>query len=429
MASEWPPGKLGDYVKLQSGGTPSKSRTDFWNGNIPWVSAKDMKTFWVEDSEDHLTEAGAAKAKIVPARSTLILVRGMTLHNDLPICRLRRPSAFNQDVKAVIPQEGLHPEFLPYLLVANKTSLLNSVDSAGHGTGRLNTETLTNLPVSIPPLEEQKRLADFANAIEDKIELNRRMNATLEAMARALFKAWFVDFEPVHAIKENRPSTSASPDIAKLFPSDFENGFPKGWVGGTVADIARISKDSVSPGKFPDEEFHHFSIPAFDDGKHPRRELGSTILSNKFLIQGNSVLVSKLNPRIFRAWTVFPVADSRCIASTEFILYETRQAVNWSFLNSLLRSDEIISSFQQHVTGTSGSHQRVKPESTLNIPIVIPSDCLLETFNEIVGPIYSLAQMNIDQIQSLCQTRESLLPRLISGKLRVDKAEEREHVV
>jgi type I restriction enzyme S subunit len=130
-------------------------------------------------------------------------------------------------------------------------------------------------------------------------------------------------------------------------------------------------------------------------------------------------LVSKLNPRIFRAWTVFEPKDGRHIASTEFIVYEVRRDAYWSFVNSLLRSDEIISSFRQHVTGTSGSHQRVKPESTLSIPIVIPSEQLLDTFNEIIAPSYSLSQVHIDQIQSLSQIRDALLPRLISGKLQV----------
>ena len=157
-----------------------------------------MKSYWIEDTEDHLSEQGAEEAtRIVPEGTTLLLVRGMTLHNDIPICRVRRPAAFNQDVKAVLAREGTDPEFVPYLLLGNKAKLLSSVDSAGHGTGRLNSDTLLNLPVRIPPLQKQRAIAHILGTLDDKVELNRRMNETLEAMARASFKSWFVDFDPV----------------------------------------------------------------------------------------------------------------------------------------------------------------------------------------------------------------------------------------
>src|SRR5690606_35143703 len=104
----------------------------------------------------------------------------------------------------------------------------------------LSTSSIKDSELTIPPLKEQRAVARILSAFDDKIELNRRMNATLEEMARALFKAWFVDFEPVHANREGRPSTSASPEIAKLFPSEFENGIPKGWYHRTIGRIASI---------------------------------------------------------------------------------------------------------------------------------------------------------------------------------------------
>jgi type I restriction enzyme S subunit len=112
----------------------------------------------------------------------------MTLHNDIPICRVRQTSAFNQDVKAVLPRTGTDVRFLPYLLLGHKRRLLASVDSAGHGTGRLNTDTLLTLPVDMPPPSEQRAIACILGALDDKIELNRKMNQTLEGIARAIFK-------------------------------------------------------------------------------------------------------------------------------------------------------------------------------------------------------------------------------------------------
>ncbi len=277
--------------------------------------------------------------------------------------------------------------------------------------------------ITLPPIEEQKAIARILSSLDDKIELNRRMNATLEAMARALFKAWFVDFEPVHANKENRPSTSASPEIAKLFPSEFENGIPKGWRLGTVADIASISKKLISPKKFPAEEFLHFSLPAFDDGMWPKKEPGASIKSNKFFIEKDSILVSKLNPHIFRAWNSYTSTNSRSIGSTEFIVYEPKRPEYWSLLAALMRSEGMIAEFQQHATGTSNSHQRVKPESTLGFGALVPDAPIAVRFDEIVRPMLRKAQRNIEEVTKLAETRDSLLPRLISGKIRVEGAE------
>ncbi|MFZ1640105.1 MAG: DUF559 domain-containing protein, partial [Candidatus Contendobacter sp.] len=163
-------------------------------------SAKDMKRFRLDDSEDHVSEDAVANGtKLVPAGSVLLLARGMTLLNDIPICVISRPMTFNQDVKALRPKPGVRNDYLPYLLLGNKDRLLSLVDLAGHGTGRLNTDELRALDVALPPLAEQRAIAHILGTLDDKIELNRRMNETLEAMARALFKSWFVDFDPVRA--------------------------------------------------------------------------------------------------------------------------------------------------------------------------------------------------------------------------------------
>ncbi len=194
---------LGDFVTLVSGNTPSKGNPTYWGGTTPWVSAKDMGDFWIEDTEDHLTATGvSAASRLAPPGSVLLLTRGMTLHKRVPICRVARRSAFNQDVKAVLPKVGLSPRFLPYLLVGNHDRLHELVDSAGHGTGRLNTDTLRSFPVLVPSMEEQEAIAEVGEAIDSRLRLLRQTNATLESIAQALFKSWFIDFDPVRAKSE-----------------------------------------------------------------------------------------------------------------------------------------------------------------------------------------------------------------------------------
>ena len=198
--SEWRETSLGSITKFLSGGTPSKGRATYWNGSVPWVSAKDMKRFRLYDTEDHVTTEGATNGTtLVPAGTVLLLVRGMTLLNDVPVCVTKQTMTFNQDVKALRPESGVDDDFLPYLLLGNKRRLLSLVDLAGHGTGRLNSEELRALDIQLPPEAEQRAIAHILGTLDDKIELSRRTNETLEEMARTLFKSWFIDFDPVHA--------------------------------------------------------------------------------------------------------------------------------------------------------------------------------------------------------------------------------------
>lgn len=114
MAGEWSETTLGNVTDFLSGGTPSKDRLDYWTGSVPWVSAKDMKRFRLDDTEDHVSEDGVASGtKLVPAGSVLLLARGMTLLNDLPICVISRPMTFNQDVKALRPKPHVRNDYLP----------------------------------------------------------------------------------------------------------------------------------------------------------------------------------------------------------------------------------------------------------------------------------------------------------------------------
>ena len=149
------------------------------------------------------------------------------------------------------------------------------VDLAGHGRGRLNSEELRALDFPLPPLEEQRAIARVLGALDDKIELNRRMSETLEEMARALFRSWFVDFDPVRAKAEGRPS-GLPPHLDALFPASFEASelgeIPAGWEVKALGDGVNQLRDNENPLKSPETIFSHFSIPAYDAGQVPKSE-------------------------------------------------------------------------------------------------------------------------------------------------------------
>ena len=189
------------------------------------------------------------------------------------------------------------------------------------------------LELELPPLPEQCAIAHILGTLDDKIELNRRMNQTLEEMARALFKFWFVNFDPVRAKMTGRWCRSQSfpglpADLYDLFPDRLapsELGeIPEGWEVRQFSDIATQLRDNENPAVSPDTEFSHFSIPAYDEGKTPKLELGEDIKSTKSRVPQDTVLLSKLNPEIKRVWLVDVAPDERGICSTEFLVLKAR---------------------------------------------------------------------------------------------------------
>jgi type I restriction enzyme S subunit len=277
----------------------------------------------------------------------------------------------------------------------------------------------------LPPLVQQRAIAQMLGALDDKIELNRRMNETLETMARAIFRSWFVDFNPVQAKAEGR-DPGLPKHIADLFPNRFEHSelgeIPVGWEVGKVEKFATLSRDSINPGEFPDETFEHFSIPAFDEGQTPKRELGGAIKSNKFLIPSDAILLSKLNPRIPRLWLPVVRDNTRAICSTEFLVVLPRINAFREFIYGLLSSEAFADVFETLVTWTSGSHQRVRPEGLLSMNVVIPDNSVIRHFSKVVRPLLARMDSARDESGTRAALRDAMLPKLISGALRVKDA-------
>ena len=189
---EWATSSLDQLVDMHSGGTPSKSNPEFWNGSIPWVSAKDMKKLLLDDTEDHISTAAINDgARLVPSGTLLMLTRGMTLLKDIPICLLQCEMSFNQDVKALRPKNGVNELFLALMLTGNKQRLLEMVDIAGHGTGKLNTDELKALGLMLPSPKEQQRIADCLTTLNDLITAAAQKLETLKTHKKGLMRQLF----------------------------------------------------------------------------------------------------------------------------------------------------------------------------------------------------------------------------------------------
>jgi type I restriction enzyme S subunit len=294
------------------------------------------------------------------------------------------------------------------------------------GRQRVPPEALDHLDVPLPPLPEQRAIAHILGTLDDKIELNRRMSETLEAIARAIFKSWFVDFDPVRAKAESRDPGLPQP-LADLFPGrlvDSELGeIPEGWELAMFADITELLRDQVNPLDYPDTRFRHFSIPAFDEGQWPKEELGEAIKSQKSRVPPGVVLLSKLNPEIERVWLVDVKVDDEAVCSTEFLVLRPRAPFGRGFAYCLARSPLFRQGVEGLVTGTSKSHQRAQGASVLALPAVRPSASIAQAFERQAEPLLTRSLGCRRESGTLAALRDALLPKLISGELRVKDAE------
>jgi type I restriction enzyme, S subunit len=307
------------------------------------------------------------------------------------------------------------------------TQDINQMDS-GSAIPSTSRDDFYALEVLLPPLDEQSKIVSVLSTLDDKIEANRRMNETLEATARAIFKSWFVDFDPVHYKSRGETPPGMDTETAALFPDSFEDSelglIPSGWRVGTIADMADIERGTVNPANHIDELFWHYSLPAYDEGKMPKPDFGRDIKSNKHSLPKGSVLLSKLNPQNMKVWIPMPYTDYRSIASTEFLVMMAQNGFSREYLYTLFNSDEFSRVFANLVTGTSSSHQRVKPAYLLGIDAVVPTQAVVEAFTRIAEPIYQQVLNHLDQSRSLAATRDALLPKLVSGEVRVGEVKE-----
>ena len=295
-----------------------------------------------------------------------------------------------------------------------------------HATGTTNLGLPRDdfLAYPVPALNSMRcRIVDMLNTIDDKIELNRHTNETLEAMARALFKSWFVDFDPVRAKMAGR-DPGLPRHLADLFPDrlvDSELGeIPEGWASYRLDEMAEHHTLSITPTKYLEEEFEHFSIPAYDSGRMPIIAKGESIKSNKTLVPLNAVLLSKLNPEIARVWIPGTSSGRTQICSTEFLAFTPRYPSNRSLLFVLFTDTNFRDILRSMVTGTSKSHQRVPPTALKRREVICGTPDIFSTFGELAAPTVDRTLENHNQIETLTQARDTLLPKLISGELRTN---------
>lgn len=322
---------------------------------------------------------------------------------------------------------AIHPPFLRWL--ARGLEWREQVErylNVGAIFDSLRCSDVPRFELTVPPPLAQVSIAEFLDALDDKIELNRRTNETLEAMARALFKSWFVDFDPVRAKAEGRAPAGMDAATAALFPSelvDSELGpIPKGWRCAALASCMDINPPRRLPKGEPAPYVEMANLPVRGHRPldWPDREVGS---GARF--RNGDVLLARITPCLENGKTgLVDFLDDGQVAwgSTEYIVLSPRGTVPSAWVYLLARDPAFREFAVQSMEGSTG-RQRVSADALGRYRVTLGSDNVFLRFGEIVGPFFQRMGALHDECRTLAALRDALLPRLLSGELDVSGLE------
>ena len=389
--SSWKECKLGDVIEIIGGGTPKTSITEYWNGDIPWLSVVDFNfgKKYVSKTEKTITEQGLknSSTKLLQKNDIIISARGTV--GALAI--LDKPMTFNQSCYGIRAKENESTnDYIFYFLKDTVNQLLQI--SHGGVFDTITKATFDEIDISLPPLEEQKAIAEVLSSLDDKIDLLHRQNQTLESLAQTLFRQWFIEEAKEEwevgmlgdyiDIVDNRGKTPPFLDDETEYPIIEVNA---------LSGQSRLINYSVIKKYVTEDTYNSW----FRAG-HPK--LYDTLLSTvgsigeiaMFLLEKGSIAQ---NVVALRAKNISP-----------FYLYE-----NIKFMQNELKELDI------------GSVQpSIKVTHLVKVDFVKPDDEILKKFDEQMMSISNKVIINSQQIKTLENLRDTLLPKLLSGEVRVE---------
>lgn len=271
------------------------------------------------------------------------------------------------------------PEYLEMWFMRSEFDREASFVAVGGVRGSMPWEEFAKLKLPVPDIEVQQEIVASYRVITDRITLKRKINDNLEATAMTIYKSWFIDFEP--------------------FQLD-DAGLPVGWKATTLDEKLDTSTQSINPQNIYEDYVWHYSIPAYDNEKLPAKDVPSSILSNKYVVPQNAILVSKLNPETKRVWRTLPCFED-AICSTEFIVFTPKVPSHNAFYYLMFNTQHFIDFLVSNATGSTNSRMRVKPTSSLDYEFLCPNDSVISDFCTNVEPLLTEIEKNTIEIRKL----------------------------
>lgn len=434
MAREWPARSIAECASPEPYSTQigpfgnALMASEYTKSGVPVLRGVNVNQGRFHDDDfvfiDEETADGLRKFESDPGDVLLVHKGTLGRIGIMPSARkYARYIIGNSMMRVRCDPEKLLPEYLYYWLSSpgGQNYLFSRVSQVGVPQLQKPLTILREATLPVPPLNIQRAIAQVLGTLDDKIDLNRRMSETLEAMARALFKSWFVDFDPVRAKAEGRDPAVPKP-LADLFPSrlvESELGeIPAGWEMGSLADVAEHLRRTVRPHQIqPDtpyvalEHMPKRSIALSDWA------LGVGLGSNKFEFKRGEILFGKLRP-YFHKVGVAPV-DGVC--STDIVVVAPRTDAWFSFVLGHVSSVEFVDYADSCSSGTK--MPRTNWADMARYGLVLPPESVAESFTALTRPRLDRIIAGIHESRTLAALRDTLLPKLISGQVRIHHAE------
>ena len=404
----WLEKSLSDITKWSSGGTPSKNNSEFWNGDIPWISAASMRGHYFSDSELKITALAVSEgAKIAPENSLLLLVRGSMLWNKIPVGIAAKKVAFNQDVKCIKPDvKKTNSEFLLYWFLTNEYHLMNMVTGTGIGAGKLDTTDLQNLEIILPPLPEQRKIAKILSTWDKAIATTERLIAISQQQKKALMQQLLTGKKRL-----------VNPETGKVFEGDWEDTHTSEHINllsGYAFKSSEFERNSnfkllrginISQGYLRWEVDQTYSWGDATDYKKYVLKLNDVVISMDGSLVGRNYAViteNNLEPMLL----VQRVARLRC-----------KSTLNHRFLLQHIASERFKSYVDSVKTVTAIPH--ISAKDIRQFPLLLPS--IKE--QQKIASVLTAADQEIERLEAklahLKDEKKALMQQLLTGKRRV----------
>jgi type I restriction enzyme S subunit len=406
-SSGWQSAKIDEVAEaIFSGGTPNTGKGEYWNGVYNWLSSGETRNVYITQTEKTITSEGinnsstrlALKDDVVIASAGQGYTRGQVSY-----CMI--DTYINQSIIAIrTKKDKLMSKYL-FFNLRNRYQELRQISDGNSIRGSITTKHIKALDIIVPPLPEQKAIAATLACLDDKIELNNRINKTLEEMAQAIFKSWFIDFEPFQ-------------------DGEFEDSelglIPKGWRIYKLSEVIEINPTrKIARGSVvPYLDMSNMPTQGHSPSLWIEREVGSGM---KFM--NGDTLIARITPCLENGKTAYIdfLADNELgWGSTEYIVLRPRKPIPTQFAYLVARNERFRSFAVGKMTGSSG-RQRVPADSIAPYPLILPpleSD-IWTLFGRLVESQFEIMKNMAEQSRTLTKIRDTLLPKLMSGEIRV----------
>ncbi|MCL9638313.1 restriction endonuclease subunit S [Bacillus zanthoxyli] len=405
--------RIGEIVEIYD--SLHKTPKTYTDSGYPMVRVKDIEKGFLNLENvayvDEITYKEFTK-KYVPQKQDVILSRVGSY--GIP-CFVQTNNLFCLGQNTVILHPSkVDPNYLYYCL--SSSIVQNQIEKLVTGSTQktISLKSIKEIEIPFPSLQIQKKIGQFFFNIDNKLNTNKEIIKLLETLSITLFEQWFINFEFPN--EQEKPYKSSGGEMMESELGEI----PKDWKVYELKEIATLLKNTFNPKNTSEEQVIHFSLPAFDNNQIPVLDMVNEIKSNKWILEDNCVVFSKMNPKTPRVW--LPDLNDKFlnIASSEFVVLKSETEKMNAFIYNLCKSNNFTEYLIANATGSTNSRQRITPTNALQFKIALKLG-LVDQYGSLTSPLMQKIKNLRREIVSLQEIRETLLPKLLSGEIEMPK--------